>query len=99
MIKDVHLARNKVVANLEAHGFKTRDADPTDFQFGDDQGLRFKVGTAYSEVTVTVWRSDRQRKTALRATSDEQVVELNHDVDALIARWFSKQGLAEGENR
>lgn len=89
MIKDIVEARNKVVKNLDDHGFKPRDADPTDFQFADDNSLRFKVGTSYSEVTVTVWYVNKSRFQAKRATSDAQIIELNHWVDSHVADFFS----------
>lgn len=85
MIKDIVAARQKVVDNLEDHGYRPRDADPTDFQVGNDRTLRFKVGTQHSEITVTVWREDQSVQT-LRAVTEEQVVELNHSVDRQIAK-------------
>lgn len=87
MISDIVAARQKVVDNLFDHGFKPRDADPTDFQVEDDRTLRFKVGTVTNEITVLVYQDDRRRKQPLRATSMEQVVEMNHDIDKFIHRW------------
>jgi hypothetical protein len=80
---DVELGARRIVNNLREHDFRNRDADPTDFQFGMDPGLRFKVGTVRGEVTITVWKWAKQVE-VIRVLSDAQVVEAKHRIDALI---------------
>lgn len=67
---DVAKVRNQVVTYLRSEGFKPRDADGTDF--ADEDGIfRFKVGTVYGEVTVTVWQGARCVDT-IRVLNEEQ---------------------------
>jgi hypothetical protein len=65
---DVERAVRMVWNNLGDLGFTPRDADGNDYQRGMDDALRFKVGTAYLEVTTLVMVDNRQVE-ALRATS------------------------------
>jgi hypothetical protein len=88
---DIVKVREKIVKNLTEHGFRPHGADPSDFQFGTDPGLRFKVGTVYGEVTVTIWKYARQVKKPIRILNDEQAIEANHQIDALIHEFFSKR--------
>ena len=81
---DVQEQRLRIVRALADHNWQQRDADPTDFQFGTDPALRFKIGTQYREITVTAWRFSRQTDLK-RATTEEQVTELLHWLDRLIA--------------
>lgn len=74
---NVQEQRSRIVKELSDHGWRPRDADPTDFQFGTDRSLRFKVGTAHKEVTVSRWAYDRQIMVQ-RASTPEQVTELLH---------------------
>lgn len=68
---------------LYSQHYVERDADGSDFQFGSDTSLRFKVGMVYGEVTVTVWQEGKQTQ-AIRILSDAQVVEAKHHLDAII---------------
>lgn len=88
---DIEAGVKKVRENLISHGFRPRDADGSDFQYGDDPSLRFKVNCVYGEVTVSVWKHARQVKQPFRATSDAQIVEVNHSVDALVNEFFMKR--------
>lgn len=72
---DIVAGRNKVVRALERTGYTQSASDPTDFQQGAHRGLRFKIGTQYGEVTMTVWNYSRQIGTH-RATKDEQINDL-----------------------
>lgn len=81
---DVTEAVEEIRWTLAAHGFAPRDADPTDYQNGDDSSLRFKVGTRYGEVTVQIVREDRTVE-PVRATSSEGLVRVINRVDALAA--------------
>lgn len=56
---DVAEARKKVVSLLHSLGYTERDADMTDFARPDTR-LRFKVGTAYTEISATVWLDSAQ---------------------------------------
>lgn len=56
---DVVETRRRVVEFLEGQGYQARDADGTDFAHPDTD-VRFKVGTVYREVTVTVWQGPKQ---------------------------------------
>lgn len=73
-----------VYTHLDDLGFQPRDADPTDLQRDGDQTLRFKVGTAYQEVTVQVI-VDGKAQVPLRATSwpgiDRMLIEIHGLVD------------------
>lgn len=93
---DVKAARDKIVANLADHGFLPRDADGADFQFHDDMTLRFKVGTVYGEVAVTVWKHDRQMKDVIRVFTEAQIVEANHRIDGIINDHFTTEERNEG---
>lgn len=74
---------------LKEHNFTERDADGSDFQFGTDPSLRFKVGTVKGEVTLTVWKHARCVET-IRVLTDEQVVEAKHRIDSLVHDFFAK---------
>jgi len=82
---DVYEQRQRIVKTLSDHGWRQRDSDPTDFQFGTDPSLRFKIGTQYREITVTAWSHSRQQGPAQRATTEEQVTELLHWLDRQIS--------------
>ena len=81
---DVTEAVEEIRWALVAHGFTPRDADPTDFQNGDDSTLRFKVGTQYGEVTLQIVREDRPVE-PIRATNSGGLVRVINRVDALAA--------------
>ena len=81
---NVTKAVGEIRGALAAHGFAPRDADPTDFQNGDDPTLRFKVGTKYGEVTVQIVREGRPVE-PIRATSSGGLVRVINRVDALAA--------------
>lgn len=87
---DCEAAVKAIHANLKEHDFRPRDADISDFQFGTDPGLRFKVGTVYGEVTITVWSYGRQTE-VIRVLSDAQVNEAKYRLDALIHEFFNKR--------
>lgn len=59
----------KVWVELALLGFTPRDADGSDYQRGDDNSLRFKVGTSYGEVAVQVFRG-KDPAGVLRIISD-----------------------------
>lgn len=86
---DVEEGVRQVRANLKDHGFTPRDADGSDFQFGTDPGLRFKVTCVYGEVTISVWKHARQIKQPIRILSEAQIVEAKYTMDALINEFFS----------
>lgn len=77
--------REKVVAYLRSREYTERDADGSDFQFHQDRSLRFKIGTAYSEVTITVWEDNKQTFRAIRITQNSQFEEAKHTIDKFIA--------------
>lgn len=58
--------------HLRSLGFSPRDADGSDLGHPNSL-LRFKVGTAYSEVSATVWKGIRQ--IAVCRVSDSTKVE------------------------
>lgn len=82
---DVHEQWQRVAQTMRDHNYTPRDADQSDFQFGTDRSLRFKVGTANQEVTTTVWSHARQIDYK-RATTPEQVTDMLHWIDGLINR-------------
>lgn len=88
---DVEEGVKKIRQALKDHGFTPRDADGSDFQFGSDPGLRFKVNCVYGEVTVTVWKYARQAKEPIRILSDAQVIEAKYQIDSLINEFFTKR--------
>ncbi len=45
---------------LARHGIVARDADHADFGHPTITHTRFKTGTSYGEVTITVWKGNRQ---------------------------------------
>jgi hypothetical protein len=83
---DVAHALTLVRNNLEDLGWSPRDADGNDYQRGSDDALRFKVGTAYHEVTVLVMHGNTQVD-ALRATSyaglDRLILAIRRHIDML----------------
>lgn len=84
MSLDIVKVRGQVATRLREHGYKPRDADPADFQFEDDRTLRFKVGTQYGEVAISVWWNDERAKDVIRITQEAQVAEALHAIDALV---------------
>jgi hypothetical protein len=70
---------------LMEKGFMPRDADGADFQRKDDRVLRFKTGTVYGEVTVTLWVNDRQVKTPIRILGPHQMADAKHTIDQMIS--------------
>lgn len=82
---NVEQAVKAINNHLKEHDFRCPGAD-SDFRFGTDPGLRFKTGTVYGEVTVTIWRYGKQID-VIRILNDAQVVEAKHEIDAFIARW------------
>lgn len=88
---DVEAGAKSIVQHLKGHDFRNAGADPTDFQYGSDPGLRFKVGTVRGEVTVSVWRHSRQIKQPIRCMSDAQVIEAKHEIDALVHDFFDSR--------
>lgn len=83
MTLDVEKVAKELVGYLGTADFKPRDSDGNDLQYGDDMTLRFKVGTVYGEVAVTVWKDGRQVE-ALRILSEKQVPEAKHRLDRII---------------
>lgn len=83
MTFDVAAGVAAINKHLKEHDFRATGADGNDFQYGTDPGLRFKTGTSYGEVAVTVWKHQRQVQ-AIRAMNEEQIVEAKHEIDALI---------------
>ena len=81
---DVEAGVREINAHLRARGFTERDADGADFQAGEDRGLRFKTGTVYGEVTVTVWFNDRQGKEPIRILGEHQMPLAKAQIDRLI---------------
>lgn len=68
--------REQLVGYLNQLGFVARDADVTDLQLGEDKSLRFKVGTAYNEVTIIVVYEDQDvPNRTLRVTRIGQVAQ------------------------
>lgn len=64
--------RRRIVSELAEWGWIPRDADGTDFAHPDNRnGLRFKIGTSYGEVAVTVWMGSQQML-AVRTIRDDQ---------------------------
>lgn len=49
----------QVRKTLKELGFAPRDADPTDYQKGSDNTLRFKTGTSRGEVAVHILEAGR----------------------------------------
>jgi len=88
-INIVH-GRNQIVRALERHGYTQSAADPTDFQQGSNRGLRFKVGTQYGEVTITVWNYSRQVGVH-RATKDAHIDDLIHIIDQRVEELAERQ--------
>lgn len=83
---DVATQVARINNHILTHGFRKPGSEP-DFQYGDDTSLRFKTGTVYGEVTITVWKHQRQID-VIRCTNDEQVVEALHEIDRLINDFF-----------
>ncbi len=92
---DVQEQRQRIVKGLGDHGWRNRDADVSDFQFGTDPALRFKVGTQHKEITVAVWTHSRQTDLR-RATSEAQVTELIHWLDGLIHAKMERNRVEPG---
>lgn len=71
---------------LRRHGFEPRDADGSDWQYpGSGGDLRFKVGMAYGEVTVTVWGKIHQIE-AIRITNpNHSWIEAKRRLDGYLA--------------
>jgi hypothetical protein len=67
---DAEQAVKQVWAELARLGFTPRDADGSDYQRGDDNSLRFKVGTSYGEVAIQVFRG-KNPGGVLRIISEE----------------------------
>lgn len=80
---DVQGVVARVNAYLGEQHFVPRDADGSDYQFGDDRRLRFKTGTTRGEVAVQVWINDRPHR-VIRILNEDQVIEAFHDIDAVI---------------
>jgi predicted Zn-dependent protease len=72
---DIVAGRNRIVQALARAGFTQSASDPSDYQQGTSRALRFKVGTQYGEVTMTVWNYSRQIGVH-RAISDAQIDDL-----------------------
>lgn len=70
--------------NLVSLHFKPRDADGSDFQYGDDRTLRFKTGTSRGEVAIQVWKND-QCTEVIRILNVDQMVEAKHQIDKIIS--------------
>lgn len=87
---DVEAGVRSINQHIREHGFRANGADGNDFQYGTDPGLRFKTGTVYGEVTVTVWNHQRQIE-AIRILSEAQIVEAKHEIDGLIHQFFEKR--------
>lgn len=87
---DVAAVRTEMVRYLADIGFTERDADGSDFQFGDDPGLRFKIGTSYGEVAVSVYNPTRGQ--VLRITQDHHVDRAKTTLARVIAdHWREDQ--------
>lgn len=85
---DVVAGVQAIRQHLRDHNFHVRDADPSDYQFGTDPGLRFKLGTVYGEVTITVWRFAKQIA-VIRALNEAQIIEAKYEIDEHITTFFA----------
>lgn len=81
---DVQNAVKVVNSYLEGHGFKPRDADGNDFQYGDDRDLRFKTGTSRGEVAIQVVKTG-QTTMVIRVLNDNQINDAKYQIDKIIA--------------
>lgn len=79
MIENVYDAYKRVAAELAQLGFTPRDADGSDYQRGDDQSLRFKVGTSTGEVAVQIFRG-KHPAGVMRAISESSLENLISDM-------------------
>jgi hypothetical protein len=86
---DVATEVARINKHILDHGFHKPGAEP-DFQYGEDTRLRFKTGTVYGEVTVTVWQGQRQVD-VIRCTNEAQVTEALHEIDRYVHAFFMPQ--------
>lgn len=87
MFDNIETAVTAVHDYLRGHNFKQRDADPADFQYGDDTSLRFKVGSVYGEVSVQIVRSGHANPNeTIRILNEGQIAEAKHAIDRVIAK-------------
>lgn len=88
---DVAKVRQEMGRYLETSDFRNDGgADKTDYVFGRDQSLRFKVSTSYKEVTVTCWKYQHQFD-VIRINTPEQTAEAKHKISALINEFFTRR--------
>lgn len=69
-------------------GFLPRDADGNDLQHGDDQSLRFKIGTSYHEVAIQIVYADTNPTRVMRVTHDHQIPEAAETLRTVIERHW-----------
>jgi hypothetical protein len=87
---DVETGVKEINEYLIEKGYVPRDADGADFQREDDRILRFKTGTVFGEVTVTIWVNDRQAKHPIRILGHHQMEDAKHRIDQIIALHTGK---------
>lgn len=83
---DASVGVKQVCQALNQLGFVPRDADGSDYQRGDDQHIRFKVGTSYGEVAVQVV-VDNKHVDVIRFLNLEQTGSSKATFEGVIAHY------------
>lgn len=93
---DVAWIAEDLRTHLYEHGMVPNHETDPDFTFEDEpRGLKISVGTVYGEVSVKV---HAKPDAIVRITSDKQVAEAKHVIDAAVAAYRSEYGFAEAED-
>lgn len=72
---DAAAVRNQVIKHFQGLGMTSRDHSNSEYSWGGtipEGGLRYKVGTKWEEVTITVWRGGHQVG-VVRINKDDQI--------------------------